>query len=160
MWVLLSDFKKFGDLLYQYIRSKKDSNTVDYTQILNHLQIAIDKALLEVVKIYKDESEIDRIFGRLKSRRDMFMNPHLGIKLPKVFEEEKDLKVKLIRYYESCFNVNHFHKICRKPQFNQIITEVLAAEGLSFNLETDFDDFFNFIDRSIVFDDFNFVLSI
>jgi hypothetical protein len=70
------------------------------------------------------------------------------------------LKLKHIKYYESCFDVNNFHKICRKPQFNQIITAVFAAEGLSFKVETDFDDFFNFIDRSIVFDDFNFVLSI
>jgi predicted ATP-binding protein involved in virulence len=158
--ILLSNFNKFADLLLKYIRAKNNSTTTTLSQILNHLQIAVEKALSEIEKIYKDESEIDRIFGRLKSRRDMFQNPHLGIKLPKVFEEEKDLKLKLTRYYESCLNLRDFHKICRKPQMAQIITDVLATEGLTFHIEQDFDEFFNYIDTSIVWDDFNFVLSI
>jgi AAA15 family ATPase/GTPase len=158
--ILLSNFNLFADLLLKYIRTKNNSTTATLSQILNHLQIAVEKALAEIEKIYKDESEIDRIFGRLKSRRDMFMNPHLGIKLPKVFEEEKDLKLKLIRYYESCLNIRDFHKICRKPQMAQIITDVLATEGLPFHIEHDFDEFFNCIDIGIIWDDFRFVLGI
>jgi hypothetical protein len=52
------------------------------------------------------------------------------------------------------------HKICRKPHFTQIINEVLAPEGLDFDLEQDFDELFYLIDRTTLFDEFNFILNI
>lgn len=161
--ILLSDFDKLSELLLLFINSKNVKTTIlhDAQVIKQHIEKSIAQNLNEIKKTYKDEKELDQLFGKFKNRRTLISEKHSAIQLKNVFEEDKDLKRALERYYETCFTVNNIHKICRKTHLEQILKNVLQLENIDFQLETGFDELFSFINNSsLFFDEYNFLLNI
>lgn len=160
--ILLSDFNYLADLLSEYIKTKISTTVVPNNSIVRQrLENAATTVLSELVSIYESETELNQIFGKIRSRREVFTNAHFGINLNNVFEDDRDLKIRLSDYYKSCFNLNQMHKICRKPQLEKILQEVLAPENITFTLEQDFDDIFNLIGSSVpMFDGYKLILSL
>jgi hypothetical protein len=160
---LLSDFDKLSELLFLFVNTK-----VVKTRYLHNAQIIkqlLEKSVIQVLNdvknIYKDEKELDQLFGKFKNRRTLISEKHFGIQLKNVFEEDKDLKRVLERYYESCFTPKNMHKICRKTALEQILKNVLQAENIDFQLETDFDELFSFLNNSsLFFEEYQFLLNI
>ncbi len=158
--ILLSDLDKLANLLSKYINLKQVASSTSVSLIKVRLETALSNLLLDLKTLYETDSELNNIFGKLKARREVFTNSHFGLNLKGVFEEDKDLKMKMDAYYKACLTLKNAHKICRKPHFTQIINDVLLLEGLSFDLEQNFDELFFLIDRTTLFDDFNFILNI
>ncbi|MEO0042018.1 MAG: hypothetical protein RL329_1466 [Bacteroidota bacterium] len=157
--ILLSDLEKLSKLLFDYtlIHSHLDTKPTLAT-LQKRLHEAVEKAIVQLQLIYENNTELDNIWGKWKSRRALFCNRQLGINLLDIFEEDKDLKMNLLNYYRTCLNHRDFHKICRKPQIEKIIATVLESEGISFALDNDFDALFDLMKD--VFNKYDFVLSI
>jgi hypothetical protein len=157
--VLLSDLDKLAKLLLDYIWVNSSlSIKPNLSTIQKRLQAAVEGAIETLKSIYEADNELNAIWGKWKSRRELFTNKQLGINLLNIFEEDKDLKMNLLNYYRTCFNLQDFHKICRKEQTEKIIQSVLEPEGLDFELAKNFDALFTLMKD--VFTKYEFVLSI
>jgi AAA domain, putative AbiEii toxin, Type IV TA system len=160
--VLLSDFNKLSDLLVEFIKSKNATAlNINASTIKTRLETAATAVLADLKILYESETELRHIIAKIQTRRNVFTNDLFGIKLRNVFEDDIDLKIRLVDYYSSCFSLTNMHKICRKKHLEQILQEVLAPEAISFNLEYDFDALFSFIKNSVsLFDGYRFILTI
>jgi predicted ATP-dependent endonuclease of OLD family len=157
--VLLSDLDKLAKLLLDYILVNSSlSIKPNLSTVQKRLQAAVEVAIETLKSIYEKEEELNAIWGKWKSRRELFTNKQLGINLLNVFEEDRDLKMNLLNYYRTCFNIQDFHKICRKEQTEKIIKSVLEPEGLDFELAKNFDALFTLMKD--VFTKYEFILSI
>jgi predicted ATP-dependent endonuclease of OLD family len=157
--VLLSDLEKLAKLLLDYILIYSELPAKPSLSVVQkRLQEAVERAIHALKLIYENNEELDRIWGKWKSRRELFTNRQLGINLLTIFEEDKDLKMNLLNYYRTCLNPQDFHKICRKEQTEKIIQSILEPEGLPFALDKNFDALFALMKD--VFNKYEFVLSI
>lgn len=158
--VLLSDFNKLADLLVEFIKSKNPT-AINVSTIKTRLEVSATAVLAELITFYESETELKRIISKIQTRRNVFTNDLFGIKLRNVFEDDIDLKIRLVDYYRSCFSLVNMHKICPKKPFERILQEVLAPEAIPFILEQDFDDLFSFVKNSVsLFDGYRFILTI
>jgi AAA15 family ATPase/GTPase len=160
--VLLTDFNKLSDFLAAFIKSRSISIVdINAETIKARLETAALTALEELKTLYESEKELKFIIGKIQSRRNVFTNKPFGINLRNVFEEDIDLKIRLVDYYKSCFSLPNMHKICRKEQLEWIIKEALAPNNIPFTLEQDFDDLFSFVKNSAtLIDGYRFMLTI
>jgi AAA15 family ATPase/GTPase len=157
--ILLSDLDKLSKLLLDYILIHSELESKPTLSVLQkRLHEAVEKAIAQLQFIYENNTELDLIWGKWKSRRELFCNRQLGINLLDIFEADKDLKMNLLNYYKTCFNPKDFHKICRKPQIENIIAAVLEPEGLSFTLDNDFGTLLDTMKD--MFTKYEFILSI
>jgi hypothetical protein len=157
--ILLSDLDKLAKLLFDYTLIHRELEIKPtLSTIQKRLQEAVEKAIIQLQLIYENNVELDNIWGKWRSRRELFANRQLGINLVDIFEADKDLKMNLLNYYKTCFNPQDFHKICRKAQMENIIASVLEPEGILFTLDNDFDELFHTM-RDI-FNKYEFVLGI
>jgi ABC-type cobalamin/Fe3+-siderophores transport system ATPase subunit len=147
---LLSDLDKLAGLLRVYVEKNNPNAAALSTEaVRSALQREAATALEELKLLYTNEHELNSIYGCLVSRRQRLASKDLKVEVSDVFEVDRDLKIKLKAYYESCFNIENMHKICRKPHFEQILNSVLAQWGMDFNIESDFDPLFQNVNTTL-----------
>lgn len=158
--VLLSELDKLAMLLSRFIRDKEPTlvvDTIHLEQVLrNHLQDLVEN---DLKSHYETEKTLKEITGKLNNRRLFCTQSHLKLNVKDAFESESDLQMTLYRYYQSCLSVQEAHKICNKKHFQTVLEKTFLPYQLSFQLETDFDALFRFIDNATLFEQFKILLT-
>ena len=155
---LLTDLNKLGRLLTKWV-SNTYSQNIDQSNLINSLESAYQSILQNLQTNYLDNDKwIEEATYRYRTVRD-----DLNIIFPKskiIPFNDVQLTVFYRDYLKKGINNQEFFKITRKPEVSKIINESLQPYDITFDLEEDFMDLLQMIDKSTWFDAWDFLLGL
>ena len=153
---LLTDLTKLGRLLTKWV-SNTYSQNIDQSNLINSLESSYQTILQNLQTNYLDNDKwIEEATYRYRTVRD-----DLNIIFPKskiIPFNDVQLTVFYRDYLKKAINNQDFFKITRKQEVENIINEVLQPYGITFDLEKDFINLLQMVDKSTWFDPWDFLL--
>ncbi len=162
---LLTDLNKFGRLLAKWLKSKQ--RDIDQSFLITSLNSAYQNIVQEINTEYlaNDEWVNETCHRYLSLDKDL-----QKIFAPKSKPKHKQISVLSItelnmkdyyrQYLNNAISNQAFFKITRKQEVENIINEVLQPYEIIFDLEEDFIDLLQMVDRSTWFDAWDFLLGL
>ncbi len=155
---LLTDLNKLGRLLTKWV-SNTYSQNIDQSNLINSLESSYQSILQNLQTNYLDNDKwIEEATYRYRTVRD-----DLNMIFPKskiIPFNDVQLTVFYRDYLKKGINNQEFFKITRKPEVSKIINESLQPYDITFDLEEDFMDLLQMIDKSTWFDAWDFLLGL
>jgi predicted ATP-dependent endonuclease of OLD family len=153
---LLTDLNKLGRLLTKWVNNTYSQN-IDQSNLINSLESSYQSILQNLQTNYLDNDKwIEEATYRYRTVRD-----DLNIIFPKskiIPFNDVRLTVFYRDYLKKAINNQEFFKITRKQEVENIINEVLQPYGITFDLEKDFINLLQMVDKSTWFEAWDFLL--
>jgi len=155
---LLNDLTKLSRLLTKWV-SNTYSQNIDQSNLINSLESSYQTILQNLQTNYLDNDKwIEEATYRYRTVRD-----DLNIIFPKskiIQLNDVQLTVFYRDYLKKAINNQEFFKITRKPEVSKIINEALQPYDIIFDLEEDFMDLLQMVDKSTWLDAWDFLLGL
>lgn len=155
---LLTDFNKLGRLLTKWGHNKY-LKSIDQSILGHSLESSYNNIVQNLKENYLDNDKwIEEAAYRYRTVRD-----DLNIIFPKskiIPFNDVQLTVFYRDYLKKAINNQEFFKITRKPEVTKIINEALQSYDITFDLEEDFMDLLQMVDKSTWFDAWDFLLGL
>lgn len=154
---LLTDLTKFGRLLTKWV-SHKYSQNINQSNLISSLESSYQSILQDIQKNYLDNNKsVEDTAYRYRAVRD---------KIKEILDEPviNINDIQMTGFYKTYLNNaisnQEFFKITRKQEVTKIINEVLQPYDITFDLEEDFIDLLQMVDKSTWFDAWDFLLEL
>ena len=159
---LLTDLNKLSYLLIKWLKAQDNSLTINLQELFSNLQnsyLSLD-SILETDFINNDQY-IENICYKTRDIRDKLRRKELLGKNDKTINENDiQLQSKYRDYLTIIKNSKEFYKITNKKEVEKIINSAISPYNINYNIEDDFIDLINLVDRQTWFSEWDFLINI
>jgi len=154
--ILLQDLDKFSTLLFLWL-SKRTNMQVDIDELSTSIYSEFNNFKQTLQERFTDKYYADTYF-RYKDMIFTKSEKVFGIKLLQI--TEPDLMTYIRHNNNNILATGELYKLMNKDDIGILINKVILPYNISFSMEIDFVDLIKLVDKTLWFDDWNFLTKI
>ncbi len=156
---IFTDWAKFQKLIFQFIYTQNQS--INYSDLENLIDIAVNETINRIrAEKVEDESKLKKSAEIINARRGHLESKTLKLDFKEVIEKEIDIQLILNNYYLSTLNKDNIHQLADKKDVEFLLNRIVAPYNILFSIETDFPKLLNEVNKSMWFDEWDFLLKL
>lgn len=151
--ILLTDLDLLSRLLVKWVKNRY-SQDIDQEELLGSLNTAYQNIRQNLVEKYLNDNCLKETTYRYIAIQESL---YTIFKYKFINKTDVDLTISCKNHINNTLESGAFFKLTRKEDVKQILDESLQAYHISFNIERDFLDLLKAVDRSVWFDEWDFL---